>query len=395
MRVLELGAFVAAPMAARILADFGAEVVKVELPGRGDELRTWGTLLDTAEGPISAWWLSMTRNKRLVTLNLHSPAGQEIALRFAACSDVVIENFRPGTLEAWNLGYERLRAANPRLVLVRISGYGQTGPSRGRAGYGNVGEALGGIRYVTGYPDRPPVRVGISLGDALAAQQAAFGALAALRAAERDGVGQVVDVAIAEAVFALTEGMLTEYAHAGVVRERAGNDLERAAPSGVYQTADGRWLAVSGNGDNVFPRLCRALGRADLANDPRFRDNQARVANRETLDALIGAWAGERTRAEAQAALDAVGVPAGPVMSIADIAADSQYHARGMIARVADARLSAGYAVMPGIVPRLEATPGAIGHAGGALGADNAAVYGGLLGLSAAELARLMGEGVI
>lgn len=395
VRVLELGSFVAAPLATRILADFGAEVIKVEAPGQGDELRDWGTQVPTRTGRVSAWWLSQARNKRLITLDLRQPAGQALALKLAARCDVVVENFRPGRLEAWGLGWEQLHAANPRLVLVRISGFGQTGPYHERAGYGNVGESIGGLRYITGFPDRPPVRVGVSLGDALAAQQAAFGALLALRARDRDGYGQVVDVAICEAVFALTEGMLTEYAHAGVVRERSGNTMLRASPSNVYQTGDGRWLALGANGENVFRRLAQAMGRPELADDPRFQNNQARIAHHQELDALVSAWVAARPLAEAQALLDEAGVPAGPVMSIADIATDPHYQARGMVARVPDERMPEGAATMPGIVPRLTETPGAIRHSGGALGADNHTVYGGLLGLGADELERLAAEGVI
>src|SRR5579863_4619128 len=240
VRVLELGSFVAAPLATRTLADSGAEVIKVEPPGRGDELREWGTMVPTHAGKISAWWLAQSRNKRLITLDLHRSEGQELALRLVEQVHIVIENFRPGRLEEWNLDYERMKAVNPRIVLVRISGFGQTGPYRERAGYGNVGESMGGVRYITGFPDRPPVRVGVSLGDALAAQQAAFGAMLALRASERDGLGQVVDVAITEAVFALTEAMFTEYKHAGVVRERSGNSMLRAAPSNVYRSEERR-----------------------------------------------------------------------------------------------------------------------------------------------------------
>jgi crotonobetainyl-CoA:carnitine CoA-transferase CaiB-like acyl-CoA transferase len=395
VRVLELGSFVAAPLATRILADFGAEVMKVEPPGRGDELREWGTMVPTHAGKISAWWLAQSRNKRLITLDLHRSEGQELALRLVEQVNIVIENFRPGRLEEWNLDYERMKAVNPGVVLVRISGFGQTGPYRERAGYGNVGESMGGVRYVTGFPDRPPVRVGVSLGDALAAQQAAFGAMLALRASERDGQGQVVDVAITEAVFALTEAMLTEYRHAGVVRERAGNSMLRAAPSNVYQTADGHWLAIGGNGKNVFRRLTQALGQPELADDERFHDNSARVKHHVELDEIIGSWTATLPLSEAQEILDKAGVPAGPVMSIADIAADRHYQARGMLASVPDARMPGGVTYMPGIVPRLTETPGAILHSGGDLGADNAAIYGDLLGLSAGELERLRTEGVI
>ena len=395
VRVLELGSFVAAPTVARILGDFGAEVIKVEPPGTGDELRGWGTLLPTREGPVSAWWLVTARNKRLITLDLRQAAGQALALRLVARCAIVVENFRPGRLEAWGLGEEAMRAVNPGVVLVRISGFGQTGPYRERAGYGNIAEAMGGLRYVTGYPDRPPVRMGVSLGDALAAQQAALGALLALRVAERTGRGQTVDVAITEAVYAMTEAMVTEYAHAGVVRERTGNALLRAAPSNVYRTGDGHWLALGANGENVFRRLCAALGQPELADDPRFCDNRARIAHIEALDAILGEWVGTRSLAATQAALDDAGVPAGPILSIADIAADPQFQARGMIAHIPDERMPGGEVVLPGVVPRLSGTPGAIHAAGGALETDNRAVYGGLLGLSDEELAALVEQRVI
>ena len=394
VRVMELGSFVAAPAATRILADFGADVIKVEAPGAGDELRQWGEMVPTTDGAISAWWLFLARNKRLVSINLRDAEGQELALRLIAHSQIVVENFRPGRLEGWGLSYERMREANPAVVLVRISGYGQTGPYHDRAGYGNVSESMGGLRYVTGFPDRPPVRVGISLGDMLAAQQAALGALMALRVAERTGVGQVVDVAITESVFAMTEGMLTEYAHKGVVRERAGNKLLRAAPSNVYPTGDGKWIAIGGNGENVFRRFTRAIGQPELVTDPRFENNRARIAHHEELDALIAAWTASRPLEEAQAALDEAGVPAGPVMSIADIAADPQFQARGMIVHAPDARFPGGEVVMPGVVPHLTVTPGALRHAGGELAADNDAVFGDLLGLTESERERLANAGV-
>jgi crotonobetainyl-CoA:carnitine CoA-transferase CaiB-like acyl-CoA transferase len=395
VRVLELGSFVAAPLATRMLADFGAEVIKVEPPRRGDELREWGTMVPTRTGEISAWWLAQSRNKRLITLDLHYAEGQELALRLVEHVDIVIENFRPGRLEGWNLGYERMKAVNPRVVLARISGFGQTGPYRERAGYGNVGESMGGVRYVTGFPDRPPVRIGVSLGDALAAQQAAYGAMLALRASERDGQGQVVDVAITEAVFALTEAMLTEYKHVGVVRERLGNSMLRAAPSNVYQTADGHWLAIGGNGENVFRRLVRALGQPALAEDERFSDNRARVEHHHELDEIVGSWIASLTLAEAQIILDEAGVPAGPVMSIADIASDQHYQARDMIASIPDERMPEGVTYMTGIIPRLTETPGAIVHSGGDLGVDNQAVYGDFLGLDPQEMEQLQTEGII
>lgn len=395
VRVLELGSFIAGPQTTRMLGDFGAEVIKVESPKGGDELRHWGEMLETKAGRMSAWWLSAARNKRLITLDLRQPAGQALALRLIEHCDIVVENFRPGRLEGWNLGYEQMRAANPRVVLVRISGYGQTGPSHDRAGYGNVSESMGGLRYVTGFADRPPVRVGTSLGDALASQQAVFGAMLALRAAEHTGQGQVVDIAITEAVFAITEAMLSEYAHCGYVRERSGNTLLRAAPSNVYLTGDDKWLAIGGNGENVFRRFVRVMGQPELADDPRFTNNQARIANIVALDAIITAWTNSMPLDAARALLDAAGVPAGPVMSIADIAADPQFQARGMIAQVPDERMPEGFAVMPGVIPRLTGTPGTITHTGGELGADNDAIFAGLLGLNPDELAQLANADVI
>jgi crotonobetainyl-CoA:carnitine CoA-transferase CaiB-like acyl-CoA transferase len=395
VRVLEFGSFVAGPATTRTLADFGADVIKIEQPGSGDELRQWGEMVEMREGDVSAWWLTLARNKRLVSLNLRHPQGQELALRLVSRSQIVVENFRPGRLDAWNLTYERMREVNPAVVLVRISGYGQTGPSHARAGYGNVSESMGGLRYVTGFPDRPPVRIGVSLGDMLAAQQAALGAVMALRVAEQTGEGQIVDVAITESVFAMTEGMVTEYAHGGVVRERAGNKLMRAAPSNVYRTGDEKWIAVGGNGENVFRRFTRAMGFPEMADDERFRDNRARVANIDALDAIITTWTTSRTLADAQAALDEAGVPAGPVMSIADIVNDAQFQARGMIAHIPDDRFSSGEVVMPGIVPTLTATPGVVRHAGGEPGQHNDEVFRGLLEMDDGELGNLAAEGVI
>ncbi|HZC04705.1 MAG TPA: CaiB/BaiF CoA-transferase family protein [Ktedonobacterales bacterium] len=395
VRVLELGSFVAAPATTRTLADFGADVIKVEQPGSGDELRQWGEMVETRTGEVSAWWLTLGRNKRLVSLNLRDPKGQELALRLVRESQIVVENFRPGRLDAWNLSYDRMRNVNPAVVLVRISGYGQTGPGHDRAGYGNVSESMGGLRYVTGFPDRPPVRVGVSLGDMLAAQQAALGAVMALRVAEKTGHGQIVDVAITESVFAMTEGMVTEYAHKGIVRERSGNKLLRAAPSNVYRTRDEKWIAIGGNGENVFRRFTSAMGQPELASDERFRDNRARVANHDALDQIIEAWTSDHSLAEAQAALDAAGVPAGPVMSIADIVNDTQFQARGMIAHIADDRFPQGEVVMPGIVPTLTETPGVVRHAGGEPAQHNNEIYRDLLGLDAEEIKSLADEGVI
>ncbi len=390
-----MSSLIAGPMAARILGDFGADVIKIEVPGQGDELRRWGTMLETNVGQISAWWFSMARNKQLITLNLREPEGQALALKLVEHCDIVIENFRPGRLEAWNLGYERMQEVNPKVILVRMSGYGQTGPYSQNAGYGNIGESMGGLRYITGYPDLPPVRIGVSLGDALAANQAALGTMMALQARQRSGHGQVVDVAITEAVFAMTEAMLTEYMHAGVVRERNGNVLAQTAPSSIYQTHDERWLAIGGNGDNVFRRFMLCMGLAELADDTRFCDNQSRIAHNQELDEIITNWTRQHTLEEAKEILDKAGIPAGPVMSIADIAADPQYRARDMITHVADERLATKEVAMPGIVPRLTETPGIIRHSGGELGADNHTIYHDLLGLSESEIEHFRSEGVI
>ena len=389
IRVLELGSLIAGPFAGRMLADFGAEVIKVEPPGAGDQLRGWGAVTEGG----SLWFAIQARNKRSVTIDLRRPDGQALARRLAEKSDVVLENFRPGTLERWGLGWEELRAVNPRLVMVRISGFGQTGPYRHRPGFGNIAEAMGGIRYVTGYPDRPPVRVNLSLGDHIAALHAVVGALTALQARTLTGRGQVVDVALTESVFNLLEAALPEYVSLGQVRERAGNGLLQTAPSNIYQTADGVWMAISGNSDSVFVRLMRAIGREDLARAPELRSNAGRVAHAGMLDEAIGAWAAARTAEAVAAVLEAAEVPFGPVYSIADIARDPQYRARGMILDVSHPRL--GRVAMPGITPVLAETPGTVRWPGPGLGADTDAVLRELAGLSAVEIARLRADGVV
>lgn len=395
VRVLELGSLIAGPQTARMLADFGADVIKVESPQGGDELRNWGEMTSTATGAISVWWLSAARNKRLITIDLRQPEGQALVLQLAQHCDIVVENFRPGRLEAWNLGFEQLQQANPKIVLIRISGFGQSGPYTMRAGYGSVSESMGGLRYVTGYADRPPVRVGTSIGDAIASKEAVIGTMLALRVAEQRGIGQIVDISITEAVFSITEAMLSEYAHCGVIRERTGNRLLRAAPSNVYQTRDGKWVAIGGNGENVFRRFAQLMGQPELSQDPRYCDNQSRVANVDALDSIISAWVTQFTIEEVQSLLDEAGVPAGPVMSIADIAHDPHFQARGMIAHIADERMPAGDVTMPGISPKLTQTPGIINFAGGELGADNRAVFSELLGLDAEMLNQLAARNII
>jgi crotonobetainyl-CoA:carnitine CoA-transferase CaiB-like acyl-CoA transferase len=418
VRVLELGSLIAGPLATRILADFGAEVIKVE-PDKGDPLRTWGKV--THHG--SLWSMVQSRNKKTISLNLDAEPDREIVRRLAAQCDVVVENFRPGRLEAWGLGHADLKRENPDLIMVRISGYGQTGPYREKPGFGNIAESMGGIRYITGYPDQPPVRVGLSLGDSVAALYSVIGALLALYwrdgAAHRrrradgsavpggsgpegsgpegsgpeggtPGRGQMVDVALTEAVFSLLEGILPEYGADGTVRERQGNLLSGAAPSNMYPTREGTWFAIGANGDGIFRRFAAAIGRPELTRDPRFADGRSRVANARTLDALIADWTRLHTPAELSRMLDAAGVPAGPVYSIADIARDPQFLARNMILHVPDERV--GEVVMPGVVPTLSETPGAVRWAGQGVGAHNQEVLGGLLGLSDEEIEALKTE---
>lgn len=390
LRVLELGALIAGPFATRLLADLGADVVKVEPPPRGDPLRTWSVVTDQG----SLWSMVQSRNKRLIAIDLRREQGQEIVRRLAARVDVVIENFRPGRLESWNLGPDRLREVNPGLIVVRISGFGQTGPYRDRPGFGSVGESMGGLRYVTGFPDRPPLKMGVSIGDAIAALYAALGALAAVRRRYETGRGEVVDVALSEAVFSLLEGILTEYGFTGAVRERRGNALMGSAPSGSYPTADGRYLTIGANGESIFVRFCAAIGRPDLPADPRFADNQLRRANSAELDAVIEEWTRQRTLNEVWEILNQAEVPTGPVYSIADIAGDEQFLDRDMILRLSGPG-GLGELLVPGVVPKFEEEPGGVSHLGGPAGEHTEEVLRSLLGLDPAEIERLAAAGVI
>ncbi|MCC7367236.1 MAG: CoA transferase [Chloroflexi bacterium] len=389
VRVLELGSLIAGPFCGRILADFGAEVLKIEPPGAGDPLRTWS--LVTEHG--SLWAMTQSRNKESVTVDLRTAEGREIVCGLALESQVVIENFRPGRMEEWGLGWEQLAQENPALVMVRISGFGQTGPYSHRPGFGNIAESMGGIRYITGWPDRPPMRVGLSIGDSIAALYAVIGTMMALREAERTGHGQVVDVALSESVFSMLEAIVPEYGYDGRVRERTGNLLGGAAPTNMYPTADERWLAIGANGDGIFKRFTAAIGQPELAHDPRFSSNQARRANVEMLDQLIAEWTRGRTLDDAMVVLDAADVPAGPVYSVKDIAEDPQYQAREMLVDLPDPRL--GHLLMPGVVPKLSRTPGEVRAAGPELGAQTLSVLGSLLGLDAEQLADLQGRKVI
>jgi crotonobetainyl-CoA:carnitine CoA-transferase CaiB-like acyl-CoA transferase len=392
IRVLELGTMLAGPSAARMLGEFGAEVIKVEPPDGGDPLRGWRLL----EQGTSIWWYLQARNKKCVTLDLRQPRGQALARRLAAVSDVLIENFRPGTLERWGLGEEALRADNPRLVMVRISGYGQTGPRREQPGFGAIGEAMGGLRYVTGYPDRPPPRVGISLGDHLASLHAVIGALMALyhRDAGRDGgAGQVVDVALYEAVFNVMECLVPEYDRFGYVRERSGSAIPGIAPSNTYPCADDKYVVIGANSDSLYVRLMETVGRTDLARDPELQANAGRVRRVDEIDAAIADWTRQHPLVEAVRRLEAAGIPAGPIYSAADIVDDPQYHARGMIETVEVPGV--GPLRIPGVAPRLTETPGSTRWPGPPLGAHNDEVYGALLGLDAGELAALRADHVI
>jgi crotonobetainyl-CoA:carnitine CoA-transferase CaiB-like acyl-CoA transferase len=393
LRVLELGALIAGPFATRIMAEFGAEVIKVERPGAGDPLRTWRYVDPRTE--TSLWWSLQSRNKKLVTLNLGHEDGLDLAKRLAAESDILVENFKPGTLEKLGLGSEVLRELNPRLILVRVSGYGQNGPYKDRPGFANIGEAMGGIRYITGEPGRPPVRAGISLGDSLASLYAVIGALLAVHARDVRGLGegQVVDVALYEAVFNLMESMVPEYDVAGIVRERSGAALPGITPSNSYCSGDGSYVAIGGNSDAIFERLMKAIGHPELGEDPRYETNADRTEHAEELDELIEDWTKQHTSDEVFHILEEADVPVGPIYSVTDIVEDPQYRARQMFLEAEVDGI--GPVKMPGLAPKLSATPGEIKWYGGPLGAHNEEVYGGLLGLSSEEIERLSKEGVI
>jgi formyl-CoA transferase/succinyl-CoA--D-citramalate CoA-transferase len=389
VRVLELGSFIAGPFAGQLLGDYGADVIKVETPAEGDPMRRWGI---TRDGD-SLWWPAIGRNKRSVTLDLRQARAREIVARLAAQCDVVLENFRPGRLEQWGLDYASLSAANPKLVMVHISGFGQTGPLAGQAGFGSVGEAMGGIRFTTGSPDRPPSRAGISLGDALASVFGVIGTLSALVSARATGVGQEVDVAIYEAVAALMESTMADFELGGVTRQRSGSVLPGVAPSNVYPTSDGAEVVIAANADNVYARLCKAMGRPELADDERFSKHGPRGANAEVLDELITGWTSTLPCDEVLEVLDEHGVPAGRIFSAPDMLRDPQYLAREMVQRVTSAQ---GWEVpMTGIVPRFTGTPGAIRHPGPRLGEHTDEVLTELLGIEPAVIDELRADGII
>ncbi len=388
LKVLELGQLIAGPFAAKTLADFGAEVVKIEPPGAGDPLRKWRLLKDGT----SVWWQLQSRNKRSLALDLKTPEAQDIARKLATDADVLIENFRPGAMEGWGLGPDELLALNPRLIMLRISGYGQTGPYRDRPGFGVVAEAMSGLRHLTGEPGRVPVRVGVSIGDTLAALHGVIGILLALQHRHSSGLGQVIDVALYEAVFNCMESLLPEYSAFGAVRGPAGSALPGIAPSNAYRCNDDSYALIAGNGDSIFKRLMTVIGREDLGADPSLSDNAGRVARVAEIDEAIGQWAAQRTVDDVLALLDQASVPAGRIYTVADIAADPHYRARGMLD---ERRMDDGSRLMlPGIVPKLSATPGSHRRNAPAIGQDSDSVLR-ELGLSPEQIRGLKEKGIV
>ncbi|OCW26661.1 CaiB/BaiF CoA-transferase family protein [Pseudomonas sp. S3E12] len=389
IKVIEIGTLIAAPFAARLMAEFGAEVIKIEALGQGDPLRKWRKL---HEG-TSLWWYLQSRNKKSLALDLKSAEGLDLIKQLLGDADVLIENLRPGGLEKLGLGWDVLHALNPKLTLVRISGYGQTGPYRDRPGFGAIGEAMGGIRYTTGNPDSPPARVGVSLGDSLASLHGVIGALMALlRVKTGQGDGQVVDVSLAESVFNLMESLVPEYDMLGHVRERSGGALPGIAPSNTYLTADGAYVVIAGNSDPIYKRLMTTIGRADLAEAAEFAHNDGRAAKSALLDAAITHWTSSLPIEQVLSALEAAEVPAGRIYSVADIVSDPHYQARDMLL---NAELPGGVSVkMPGIVPKLSETPGTVNWQGPSLGQHTDDILGSL-GLTVADIQRLKTSGVV
>ncbi|MBB5214583.1 CaiB/BaiF CoA transferase family protein [Parapusillimonas granuli] len=388
IKVIELGALIAGPYASTILGQFGADVIKIEPPGEGDPLRKWRKLHDGT----SLWWYAQSRNKKSVTLDLKAPEAQEIVRKLAADADIVIENFRPGTLEKWGLGWEQLSAVNPDLIMVRISGYGQTGPASQRPGFAAIAECMGGLRYVTGYQDRAPVRTGVSLGDTLASLYGVIGALIAMHHLKANGgKGQYIDVALYEAVFAVMESLIPEYSAQGYVRERSGSSLPGIAPSNTYVCADGQYVAIAGNGDGIFKRLMTAIGREDLARDPELAHNDGRVRHVDLIDGAILEWTGRHDLDTVLQVLERAAVPSGRIYTAADIVNDEHYRAREMIQRFT---LPDGLPVdMPGVVPKLSATPGGTRWLGPELGRHTAEVLR-EIGITPEQYQRMRDAGI-
>lgn len=388
LKVVELGQLIAGPFAAKTLADFGADVIKIEAPRTGDPLRKWRLLKDGT----SVWWQVQSRNKRSVALDLRQTEAQDIVRKLAADADVLIENFRPGAMEGWGLGPDELLALNPRLIMLRISGYGQTGPYRDRPGFGVVAEAMSGLRHLTGEPGRVPVRVGVSIGDTLAALHGVIGILLALQHRHTSGKGQVVDVALYEAVFNCMESLLPEYSAFGAVRGPAGSAMPGIAPTNAYRCRDGGYALIAGNGDSIFKRLMLCIGRPDLAADSALASNDGRVLRVQELDDAIGQWAAALTVEEVLAALESAEVPAGKIYTVADIAADPHYAARGMLQKV---QMDDGSELaVPGFVPKLSVTPGSQRRNAPALGQDTDAVLR-EVGLTEAQIVALRQRGIV
>ena len=391
IRVLDIATFIAAPFCATLFAELGAEVIKVELPKHGDPLRRLGSITECGD---SLLWLSEGRNKTSVTLDLRTPEGAALFKRLAAEADVVCENFRTGTLERWGIGYDTLAAINPGLVMLRITGYGQTGPYAGRPGFGRIGNAFGGLSYLAGYPDRAPVTPGsATLADYLSGLFGAFGVLAALRARDRDGKGQVVDIGLYESIFRILDELAPAYERFGTVRERMGPATVNVVPHSHYQAGDGRWLAIACTSDRIFARLAAVMDRPQLAEADSFGTIAARLAARQTVDGIVADWVAKHDGDTILALCNSGGVPCGPVYAIDEIFADPQYRARGNIETVEDAR--AGALAIPAVVPRLTRTPGRIESLGTALGADLAQVFGRLLGLDDEAIADLKARGIV
>jgi crotonobetainyl-CoA:carnitine CoA-transferase CaiB-like acyl-CoA transferase len=387
IRVIELGQLIAGPFCGQLLGDMGAEVIKVEPPGQGDPMRKWG------RGEHKLWWEVVSRNKKSVSANLRVPEGQEIVRKLAAHADILIENFKPGTLEKWGLGPDVLTGINPRLIVVRVSGYGQSGPYSGRAGFGGIGEAMGGWRYIVGDPDRPPSRMGVSIGDSLAATYGCLGALAALHARERTGRGQVVDSALYEAVLQVMESLVPEYQVSGYIRERSGSKLPGIAPSNVYRCKDGEYL-IGANQDAVFSRLCAAMGRPELATDPRYVDHVARGQNQDELDAIVETWTRTKTVAEVEATMIEHSIPAGIIYRAPEMLDDPHFVARNALIEVETPRW--GKVKMQNAFPFLSETPSSVrSPAPAQIGQHNDEVYRGLLGLQPVEIERLAASGAV
>ena len=388
LRVIELGQLIAGPFAAKTLADFGADVIKIEPPTTGDPLRKWRLLKDGT----SVWWQIQSRNKRSLALDLKQAEAQDIVRQLVKDADVVIENFRPGAMEGWGLGPDELLAINPKLIMLRISGYGQTGPYRDKPGFGVVAEAMSGLRHLTAEPGRVPVRVGVSIGDTLASLHGVMGILLALHERHTSGKGQVIDVALYEAVFNCMESLLPEFSAFGAVREAAGSALPGIAPSNAYKCQDGGYVLIAGNGDSIFKRLMHTMGRDDLGQDTALADNAGRVKRVDEIDAAIGAWTATRTVAQVLEQLDAASVPAGRIYTVADIAADPHYQARDMILQTVMADGST--LALPGIVPKLSRTPGSHRRNAPEIGQDTDAVLQDI-GLTASQIQALKDKGIV